>query len=136
MEHMGSIYVWGGMMEDSTRNRAALLRLDPRTRAWSTLPAMPTPTVHAGAAGVAGRMYVTGDSLAAGVAEGSLQCYDMAAGRWDKSSASMAEARDALGVAALHREVWAVGGWSHPKVMMSRPSPYYSHARHEPCHEV
>ena len=40
----------------------------------------------------------------------SLQCYDMAAGRWDTSCAPMAEARSSHGMAALHGEVWAVGG--------------------------
>ena len=41
----------------------------------------------------------------------SLQCYDMAAGRWDTSCAPMAEARHSHGVATLHGEVWAVGGF-------------------------
>ena len=93
-------------MVNVTRS-AALLMLDPHTRAWATLPAAPKPTSNVGAAVVAGRMYVSGGPR---VAVSSLQCYDVAAGRWDTGCASMAEARDSHGVAALHGEVWAVGG--------------------------
>ena len=109
VEHMGSIYVCGGEMANDTRS-ATLLMLDPRTRAYITLPTMPNPAAYAGAAVVAGRMYVPGGSGAASGAVSSLQCYDMAAGCWDTSCTTMAEARHSHGLAALHEEVWAVGG--------------------------
>ena len=113
VEHMGSIYACGGRMDDDGTRSAALLRLDPRTRAYTTLSTMPTPTAYAAATVVAGRMYVpggVGGAATAAAAVSSLQCYDMAAGRWDTSCASMVEARHSHGVAALHGEVWAVGG--------------------------
>ena len=122
-EHMGCIYVCGGALEAHVRRSiifgrespsGSLLMLDPRTRAWATLPAMPTPVAPASAALVAGRMYVPGGDSGA-VLPGNLslpilQCYDMAAGRWDTSCVPMAQARTDHGVAALHGEVWAVGG--------------------------
>ena len=45
VEHMGGIYACRGDIEFRAWN-AALLMLDPRTRAWTTLPAMPTPTAY------------------------------------------------------------------------------------------
>ena len=58
-EHMGCIYVCGGHMGDSTSPiNGSLLMLDPRTRTWASLPAMPTAVGPARAAVVAGRMYV------------------------------------------------------------------------------
>ena len=108
VEHMGSIYACGGRRINDTGTRsAALLMLDPRTRAYITLP---TPTAFAGAAVVSGRMYMPG-GLSAADEVSYLQCYDMAAGRWDTSCAPMAEARHSHGVATLHGEVWAVGGF-------------------------
>ena len=122
-EHMGSIYACGGTLEDGTRS-AALLMLDPRTRAYTTLPKMPTPA-KAGAAVVSGRMYVPGGIPAAGRTVSSLlQCYDMAAGRWDTSCAPLAEARHSHGVAALHGEVLAVGGWNGDSVGLASVEVY------------
>ena len=100
-EHMGSIYACGGWVGDGSKS-GALLMLDPRARAYTTRPTMPAPAAYAGAAVVAGRMYVPGGLSAAKQAVSSLQCYDMAAGRWDMSCASMAGARHSLSVAALH----------------------------------
>ena len=96
-------------MEDGTPS-AALLMLDPRTRAYITLPTLPVPAIHADAAVVAGRMYVLGGLSVGGQSVSSLQRYDMPSGRWGTSCAPMAEARHSHGVAALHGEVWAVGG--------------------------
>ena len=110
-EHLGCIYACGG--REFLDPVAALLMLDPRTRAWASLAAMPTGAADAGAAVVAGRMYVPGgtrEDHPEHVALPSLQCYDMVAGRWDTGCAPMAEARWGLGVAAMHGEVWAVGG--------------------------
>ena len=96
-------------MEDGTPS-AALLMLDPRTRAYITLPTLPVPAIHADAAVVAGRMYVLGGLSVGGQSVSSLQRYDMPSGRWGTSCAPMAEARHSHGVAALHGEVWSVGG--------------------------
>ena len=73
---------------------------------------MPTCVADAGAAVVDGRFYVPGglpcvDELHCSPAT---HCYDVAAGRWDPGCAPMPEARGHHGVAALHGEVWAVGG--------------------------
>ena len=116
-ELIGSIFVCGGWLriEDEQGGHptnGSLLMLDPRTRAWATLPAMPTP-VHAHAAVVAGRMYVSGgatDEAGRATAQTFLQSYDLVAGRWDTSCVPMAQARMAHAVAALHGEVWALGG--------------------------
>ena len=74
---------------------------------------MPTPVDDARAAVVAGRMYMpagcSGGVVGTSVLP-SVLCYDLVAGRWDMSCAPMAEARACHGVAALHGEVWAVGG--------------------------
>ena len=40
----------------------------------------------------------------------TLQCYDLVAGRWDTGCLPMAQARFSHGVAALHGEIWGVGG--------------------------
>ena len=103
-EHQGCVYLCGGSRRAPFFVSATLSMMDPRRRAWSSLPAMPTATSTAGAAVVGSRMYVPGG------ASSSLQCYDMAAGRWDTSCAPMSVARYSHGVAALHGEVWALGG--------------------------
>ena len=113
-EHSGCIYAcggWNGVAPALTSG--SLLMLDPRTRSWASLPAMPTPVGHARAAVVAGRMYVPGGGTReAGrvTALPTLQCYDLVAGRWDTGCAPMAEARADHGVATSEGEVWAVGG--------------------------
>ena len=114
-EHMGCIYMCGGWMGVRAPPSDSLLMLDPRTRAWATLPAMPTPVAAARAAAVvAGRMYMpggaTGEVPLGTSALPTLQSYDLAAGCWDTSCTPMAQARMAHAVAALHGEVWAVGG--------------------------
>lgn len=116
-EHMGAIYACGGRPAGDTPS--TLLMLDPRTRAWASLPTMPTPTAHAGVAAVSDRMYVPGGNLSSERdATGNvsrvpiLQCYDVAAGRWDTGCLPMSVARAGLGAAALHGEVWVVGGVS------------------------
>ena len=72
--------------------------LDPRTRSWASLPAMPTPVGGSHAAVVAGRMYVPGGGTnhvgGRFTAPPTLQCYDLVAGRWDTGSAPMAKARN------------------------------------------
>ena len=104
-EHSGCIYACGGW-GDVALPSGSLLMLDPRTRSWASLPTMPTPVGSARAAVVDGRMYVPG-----GVNQGPiLQCYDLVAGRWDTGCAPMGQARYSHAVAALHGEVWAVGG--------------------------
>ena len=109
-EHQGCIYACGGYRTPSFTS-AALSMLDPRTRAWSSLPAMPAATFLSGAVLVGSRMYVPGGyTTPPEAASSSLQCYDMAAGRWDTSCAPMSVARCAHGVAALQGEVWALGG--------------------------
>ena len=65
-EHAGCIYVCGGGLgppaaASGPPTSAGLLMLDPRTRAWTALPPMPTPVVGARAAVVAGRLYVPGE---------------------------------------------------------------------------
>ena len=42
----------------------------------------------------------------------TLQCYDLVAGRWDTGCAPLAQAQARIdhGVAAMHGEVWVVGG--------------------------
>ena len=114
-EHMGCVYMCGGWLDADTPPSDSLLMLDPRTRAWATLPTLPTPVDDAQAAVVAGRMYVPGGgtSEAGWVRVNSLptlQCFDLVAGRWDTGCAAMAEARFSHGVAALHGEIWPVGG--------------------------
>ena len=110
-EHSGCIYVCGGRLLDGTSS-AALHMLDPRTRAWTALPTMPTPAASAGAAVVAGRMYVPGGFSRETGKLSTLQCYDIAAGCWGSAGcAPMSEVRSSHGVAAVHGEVWAVGGW-------------------------
>ena len=114
-EHMGSIYVCGGWLGMRTPPSGSLLMLNPRTRSWAGLPAMPTPVHDTHAAVVAGRMYVPGGSTGRDLnsAPTILQCYDLVAGRWDASCVPMAQARTSHGVAALHGEVWVVGGEHH-----------------------
>ena len=112
VEHMGCVYACGGWKGDDPPSDS-LLMLDPRTRTWASLPDMPTPVKYAQASVVADRMYVPGGGAGAALEPWALpilQCYDLVAGRWDMNCAPMAWARSAHGVAALHGEVWAVGG--------------------------
>ena len=106
-EYAGSIYACGGTMLDGVTRSHALLLMDPRTRAWAALPSMLTPTAYTGAAMVEGRLYVPGGRSSD---PSILQCYDVAAGRWDTNCPPMVEARASPGVGALRGEVWAVGG--------------------------
>ena len=118
-EHTGCIYALEG---DFTQAMGTpLLMLDPRSRAWSGLPAMPSPVVGgAHVAVVSGRLYMPGGVVGAHEAGGpraTMQCYDMVAGRWDTGCAPMAEVRQCHGVAAVSGEggsveVWSVGGVS------------------------
>ena len=116
VEHAGCVFACGGWpLGNRAPSAAALHMLDPRTRAWASLPAMPTPTVNAGAAVLGGRLYVPGGST--GVfwrvtTVTTLQCYDMAAGRWDTGCAAMLEASRSHVVAAVRGELWTVGGRS------------------------
>ena len=115
-EHQGCVYLCGGSRRAPFFVSATLSMMDPRRRAWSSLPAMPTATSTAGAAVVGSRMYVPGG------ASSSLQCYDMAAGRWDTSCAPMSVARCFHSVAALQGEVWALGGMNnHDGVAVGSP---------------
>ena len=108
-EHQGGIYACGGCRRSPTFVSAALSMMDPRTRAWSCLATMPTAAFAVGAAVVGSRMYVPGGCTSSGPSS-SLQCYDIAAGRWDTSCAPLSVTRSACGVAALQGEVWALGG--------------------------
>ena len=114
---MGCIYACGGRKGIGTHPSGSTVMLDPRTRAWATLPAMPTPVAAAQAAVVAGRMCVPGgytlQSMQMEEEEDDapiVQCYNLVAGRWDTSCAHMELDRSFHAVAALHGEVWAVGG--------------------------
>ena len=109
VEHMGCIYACRGRSNSSPAARTFLM-LDPRSRSWASMPSMPTPPTNTGAAVVAGRLYLPGMWTRAGAMIPTLQCYDMAAGRWDTCCAPMMEARQVHGVAAVHGEVWVVGG--------------------------
>ena len=86
---------------------------DPRSPGAAQLDDMPMPVSSAGAAVVAGRVYVVGGVLDDGEFKrmAGLQCYDVVAGRWDTGCAPMAAARCSSGVAAMGGEVWAVGGY-------------------------
>ena len=111
VEHAGCIYACGGWPEgDHHPPNAALLMLDPRTRDWEVLPDMPAPAAEAGAAVVAGRLYMPGGTMLEGGSLATMQCYDVVAGRWDTGCAPMLQARQCHGVAAPRGEVWAVGG--------------------------
>lgn len=116
-EHGGCVYACGGLLgSDDDPPSAALLMLDPRTRAWASLPPMPIPVACAGAAVVAGRMYVPGGQADLDGAEtvSVVQCYDVAAGCWDTGCAPLSVPRSCHCVAVMHGEVWAVGGEGEP----------------------
>ena len=55
-EHMGCIFVCSGWLGRAAPLSGSLLMLDPRTRAWTSLPTMPTT----GGSVLAGRMSVPG----------------------------------------------------------------------------
>ena len=110
-EHCACIYACGGQLLNGSQS-GGLLRLDPRCRSWTTLPAMPTPSAFGAAAVVSGRLYVPGGLTGvpghpcwhqAGLH--SMQCFDMAAGRWDTGCMPMALPRSGHGVATFHGEV-------------------------------
>ena len=75
VEHSGCIYACGGRQAVGADllPSGSLLMLDPRTRSWASLPAMPTPAGNARAAVVAGRMYVPGGCTTDTVLS-SMQC--------------------------------------------------------------
>ena len=111
-EHMGCIYACGGYLVNDPPLSGSLLMMDPRTRAWATLPTMPTLVTRTCAAVVAGRMYIPGGRARRTWTLPTLQCYDLVAGRWDTGCAPLAQAQARIdhGVAAMHGEVWVVGG--------------------------
>ena len=110
---------WWPTCEPTTLTRTAGCQTHPSLllRAFWQPQSTKAASTHVGAAGETLVMRIMLSVLlcrcwtpAPGPASSSLQCYDMAAGRWDTSCAPMSVARYSHGVAALHGEVWALGG--------------------------
>lgn len=103
----GKIYVAGGLRSGTVADFSAY---DPSTDRWETLPDMPRPLDHAGAAAVGGKLYVLG-GRAAGIegVSGAVLIYDPKAGTWS-SGEEMPTPRGGVAAAVAGGEIFVLGG--------------------------
>lgn len=109
----GKIYVAGGLRSGTVADFSAY---DPATDRWETLPDMPRPLDHAGAAAVGGKLYVLG-GRAAGIegVSGAVLIYDPDERTWS-SGADMPTPRGGVAAAVAEGEIFVLGGEGNPAV--------------------
>lgn len=116
------LYVAGGIVDDTTTARAAVLDLPSMT--WEPLPPMPRPRNHAAAATDGERLWIfggrgpgSGDANIVANGYDDVQVYDPESGRWTVSDGSpdapppLPQARGGMGKAVFTGgEFWILGG--------------------------
>ncbi|MBK7582646.1 MAG: hypothetical protein IPI67_20920 [Myxococcales bacterium] len=106
------LYALGGYVQSASTNHpsAALERYDRATDTWVTLPPMPTPRSHLGAAVLGGRIYAIG-----GVGEYNTQplrtveVFDPATETWQDGE-SLPVARAGAATVVWHERAYVIGG--------------------------
>jgi N-acetylneuraminic acid mutarotase len=109
-----SILVIGGRVTTNpnnfggtTTNRATLEAYDTETRAWTQLPAMPTPRGGLGAAVLGGKLYAIGGEFP-GVYR-DVEEYDPATRAW-RAMRHMATPRHGIATVAVDGRIYVIGG--------------------------
>jgi N-acetylneuraminic acid mutarotase len=83
---------------------------DPATNTWSTRAPLPSPRHSLTAVGIGGKLYAVGGRDASGNYTNTVFVYDPVVNTWSNGSAAMPTARAGLGVAAIDRVLYEVGG--------------------------
>lgn len=100
----GKIYLIGGYGDDTV-----VLEFDPVADIWVQKASMPTGRYDLGAAAVKnGLIYAAGGEH--GGASNTVEAYDLTNDSWVPAT-SLSGARRGLAVAAVHKFVYAIGGW-------------------------
>jgi N-acetylneuraminic acid mutarotase len=104
------LYAVGGRKFTAGSNTDDVQRYDPKANRWTILPRTPQTVSGAGAATVDGRLIVAGREGVTSVS-GTVQAYDLTASNatWT-SLASLDPGRHGLGVTAIGKTLYAVGG--------------------------
>jgi hypothetical protein len=109
----GLIYALGGRTAGFDTNRATAERYDPRRRAWSALPDMPTARGGTAAASAGGLVVSVGGEGDEGRTFPQAEAFDPAIRRWRALAASPAP-RHGLGVVGLRGRIYAALGGPVP----------------------
>jgi hypothetical protein len=109
----GRVYAVGGRTAGFDTNRATAERYDPRRRAWSTLPDMPTARGGTAAASAGGLVVSVGGEGDAGRTFPQAEAFDPATRRWRALAESPAP-RHGLGVVGLRGRIYAALGGPVP----------------------
>lgn len=107
----GKIYIAGGLRAGT---RAEFSSYEPATDEWETLPDLPVPLDHAGAATVDGKFYVLG-GRSGGIAgvSGAVYIYDPGAAEWTRG-ADMPTPRGGVAAAVFEGKIYVMGGEGNP----------------------
>ncbi|MGH9023824.1 MAG: Kelch repeat-containing protein, partial [Acidimicrobiia bacterium] len=119
----GKVAVIGGLTESD--GGTAVARVDlyhPANDSWSSGPPLPVPLHHAGAAVLAGRLYVAGGFTnlpgAAWTPQSAVWSLGVGEAQW-RPEAPLATPRGALALAALGTRLFALGGADGKQVLRS-----------------
>jgi hypothetical protein len=107
----GDLYVVGGFTTGLSGATAEVWRLDAPDGAWVGVAGMGTPRGALGVVAVDGRLLAVGGVDGSGRDLPSTEWYDPASDAW-KPGPDLSRSRQHVGVAALRRTVYAVGGRS------------------------
>lgn len=105
-------YLIGGEVNGAPS--ADLLRFDPDSAAWETLPAKPTPVSEIQAAVLGGRIYVPGGRRASGEVSAALEVYNPEDAAWS-AGAQLPVGLSAYSLAAFEGKLYVFGGWDGSK---------------------
>ena len=115
----GKIYLIGGtLLENESGGPFGLSTVevyDPHNNSWKKVADMPTPRSHAGAAVVAGKIYVVGGLAATDRRMEStkilkvVEVYEPQTDTWERKQ-DMSQPRLSFGIGVVGREIYAMGG--------------------------
>jgi len=109
----GQLYVMGGVSNPPPAFPlpTAYEVYDPATNTWATIASAPTSRAYAGAAGIAGKLYVVGGCINSDCNSTTniLEVFDPATNMW-ATKAAMPTARNEMGVGVVGGKLYVVGG--------------------------
>jgi len=109
----GQLYVMGGVSNPPPAFPlpTAYEVYDPATNTWATIASAPTSRAYAGAAGIAGKLYVVGGCINSDCNSTTniLEVFDPATNTW-ATKAAMPTARNEMGVGVVGGKLYVVGG--------------------------